>query len=111
VLGLPGPTLRAAPIKITGLIAQAGGHGRAPTVFWGSKDCQGRAEFSLWSILPKPCAFWVSGADPVGTDAMRSKTGMRIDLVIQSGHCYWEHDLKKIVLKVILPIDTGPANG
>jgi hypothetical protein len=28
-----------------------------------------------------------------------------------SGHCYWEHDLKKIVLKVILPIDTGPANG
>ena len=27
-----------------------------------------------------------------------------------SGHCYWEHDLKKIVLKVILPIDTGPAN-
>ena len=27
------------------------------------------------------------------------------------GHCYWEHDLKKIVLNVTLPIDTGPANG
>src|ERR671915_2518466 len=95
------------------LLAQraTGGHGRAPTVFWGSRDCQGRVEFSFGSILPRPCAFWVTGADPLGTDATRSKTGMRIDLVIQAGTCYWEHDLKKIVLNVTLPIETGPANG
>src|ERR687896_1776339 len=88
-----------------------GGHGRAPTVFWGSRDCQGQAEFSVGGILPKPCAFWMTGADPLGTDATRSKIGMRIDLVIQAGTCYWEHDLKKIVLNVTLPIDTGRLMG
>ena len=28
-----------------------------------------------------------------------------------SGRCYWEHDLKKIVLNVTLPIDTGRLMG
>jgi hypothetical protein len=36
---------------------------------------------------------------------------MRIDLVIQAGPVIGNTILKKIVLKVILPIDTEPANG
>jgi hypothetical protein len=43
--------------------------------------------------------------------ATRSKTGMRIDRVIQAGTVIGNTILKKIVLKVILPIDQGPANG
>ena len=82
------------------LVHHTGGHGRAPTVFWGSRDCQGRAEFSVGGILPKPCAFWVTGADPLGTDTTRSKTGMRIDQVIQAEADIGNTILKKIVLKV-----------
>jgi hypothetical protein len=40
-------------------------------------------------------------ADPLGTDATRSKTGMRIDLVIQAGTVIGNTSLKKIVLKVM----------
>jgi hypothetical protein len=45
--------------------------------------------------VARPCAFWVTGAEPLGTDATRSKTGMRIDLVIQAGAVIGNTILKK----------------
>jgi len=60
------PTLRAALMKSPYAVHNTGGHGRVPTVFWGSRDCQGQVEFFLNEHSAKALyPSWVTGADPL----------------------------------------------
>ena len=84
--------------------------GRVPTVFWGSRDCQGQVEFLLKERSAKALILMGDWCGSVRDrrHAIENRDAYRPSY--QAGTVIGNTILEKIVLNVTLPIDTGPAN-